>query len=185
MAVKIQSYVDLKWFKGVSFQTPMEDIKKSYLKLAKANHPDMGGKLEDMQSINAEFDFLKLHNFNVKRSNTGDVYTDEREERADNVTDNFKEIVEVLINLDGILIEVVGSWMWVTGDTFPHKDAIKSAGGRWQRKKRAWYFAPEGFKPRHRATNESLDEVKARYGSATIADNRGKKRTATHYALAS
>lgn len=184
MATKIQSYVDLVWFKGVTFQTPMEDIKKSYLKLAKANHPDMGGRLEDMQSINAEFDFLKLHNFNVKRDSSGATYTDEREERADNITEDFANIVSVLINLDGILIEIVGSWMWVTGDTFPHKDAIKGVGGRWQRKKRAWYFAPAGFKPRGRGTNETLDEVKARYGSATIADNRGKK-AAPRYAIAS
>lgn len=184
MAVKIQSYLDLKWFKGVTYQTPMEDIKKMYLGMAKKNHPDMGGRLEDMQAINSEFDFLKLHNFNVKRSAEGNVYTDEREDRADSVTEDFAHIVEVLINLDGIMIEVVGSWMWVTGDTYPHKDAIKGVGGRWQGKKRAWYFAPKGFKPRRRATNESLDDVRARYGSSTIADNRGKQ-SAPRYALAS
>lgn len=184
MATKIQSYVDLKWFKGVTFNTPMEDIKKMYLKLVMTHHPDRGGKTEDMAEINPEYDFLKLHNFNVKRSAEGNVYTDEREDRADDITEDFANIVEVLINLDGIMIEVVGSWMWVTGDTYPHKDAIKGVGGRWQGKKRAWYFAPKGFKPRRRATNESLDDVRARYGSSTIADNRDKK-SAPRYALAS
>jgi hypothetical protein len=175
MATRITSYADLKYFKGVSFQTPIETIKKTYLGLVKVNHPDMGGDVAVMATINAEWDFLKLHNFNVHVSKEGDVYTDEREERADSVTDRFVDIVEVLIHLDGILIEIIGSWLWVSGDTFPHKDAIKEAGGRWQKRKRAWYFAPEGFKPKRRAAVASLDEIRGAYGSKTVADNRGRK----------
>ena len=36
----------------------LEELKKEYKSLARQHHPDMGGNLEDMQKINAEFDKL-------------------------------------------------------------------------------------------------------------------------------
>ena len=36
----------------------LDELKKEYKKLARQHHPDMGGKLETMQKINAEFDKL-------------------------------------------------------------------------------------------------------------------------------
>lgn len=36
----------------------LDELKKEYKKLARQYHPDMGGNLEDMQKINAEFDKL-------------------------------------------------------------------------------------------------------------------------------
>lgn len=36
----------------------LDELKKEYKKLARQHHPDMGGNLEDMQKINAEFDKL-------------------------------------------------------------------------------------------------------------------------------
>lgn len=32
------------------------------------------------------------------------------------------------------------AWYWVSGDTKPHKEALKAAGGRWSSKRSAWYF---------------------------------------------
>lgn len=45
----------MKYFKNVK---NVEDLKKTYKKLARENHPDMGGNIEVMQAINAEFDIL-------------------------------------------------------------------------------------------------------------------------------
>ena len=45
----------MKYFKNVS---TVEELKKVYKKLARENHPDMGGDIAIMQAINNEFDML-------------------------------------------------------------------------------------------------------------------------------
>lgn len=44
-----------KFFSNIN---SLDELKKEYKKLARQHHPDMGGKLETMQKINAEFDKL-------------------------------------------------------------------------------------------------------------------------------
>lgn len=45
----------MKYFKNVK---NVKELKETYRKLARTNHPDMGGDVEVMQAINAEFDIL-------------------------------------------------------------------------------------------------------------------------------
>lgn len=45
----------MKYFKNVK---TVKELKDTYRKLARTNHPDMGGDVEVMQAINAEFDIL-------------------------------------------------------------------------------------------------------------------------------
>ena len=45
----------MKWFNRPA---SLEDLKDQYKRLALANHPDRGGRTEDMQEINAEYDLL-------------------------------------------------------------------------------------------------------------------------------
>ena len=45
----------MKYFKNVRTVT---ELKEAYRKLARVNHPDMGGDIAVMQAINAEFDIL-------------------------------------------------------------------------------------------------------------------------------
>lgn len=45
----------MKYFKNIE---SLEDLKTQYKKLAKKNHPDVGGDLEAMQAINVEFDMM-------------------------------------------------------------------------------------------------------------------------------
>lgn len=45
----------MKHFKAIK---SLEDLKNQYKKLAIANHPDNGGKLKNMQEVNAEYDQL-------------------------------------------------------------------------------------------------------------------------------
>lgn len=58
--------------------------------------------------------------------------------------------------LPGVEFEWIGEWVWATGDTRPNKETLKAAGFKWSAKKTAWYWKPEGSKPKSR---------RARYGS--------------------
>ena len=78
----------------------------------------------------------------------------------------FKEKINAIINLDGITIEIVGLWIWITGNTYQVKQAIKEAGFYFASKKIAWYWRPEhaaGGRGKH-----SLDELKIKYGCERV-----------------
>ena len=57
-----------KFFNNIN---SLEDLKKQYKKLSRVHHPDMGGNLEDMQKLNAEFDNLfKIYQNGTETSST-------------------------------------------------------------------------------------------------------------------
>ncbi|HZH97186.1 MAG TPA: hypothetical protein VEY06_14940, partial [Flavisolibacter sp.] len=75
--------------------------------------------------------------------------------------------IEKIIYLPGIVIEVVGNWIWVTGNTRPLKEVLKAAHFYFAPKKCAWYFRTEEYK--RRSWGKSLEEIRQRYGSEKVA----------------
>lgn len=162
---------EFKFFKPMRgrtiFSTPIEEIKRQYRKLAIKHHPDMGGKLEDMQRVNAEFDALKKRVYNIHESQSGEVYTDQTQEAPDDVTERFKDIIEKLIHMEGLEIEICGSFLWVGGNTKPNKDELKGMGFRWASKKKRWFLAPQGWRKKGRR-ELTMGEIRDSYGSQRI-----------------
>ncbi len=138
----------------------LEELKKSYHKLVLQHHPDRGGETAKMQEVNHQYDiwFPKLKNFHHNMK--GEIYEKENAETPD----AFKDIIDTLIKMEGLKIEIIGTFVWVTGDTKPHKDAIKAMGFKWHSKKLCWYLPPIGYKKRSRK-NYSMDEIRDMYGS--------------------
>ena len=151
----------MKWFTP----TPktLEELKKQYRTLAMKHHPDCGGTVEAMQQINNEYDSLFEQLKTVHTTSTGDTYTVDTHEASE----QFKNIINRLIVLEGISIEIIGSWLWVTGNTYQHKEIIKSLMFRWSNSKRAWYFHGNDYHKTSRKTF-SLDEIRDLFGSQTI-----------------
>ncbi|MHB8628559.1 MAG: hypothetical protein ACYDBJ_20270 [Aggregatilineales bacterium] len=44
-----------------------------------------------------------------------------------------------------VTVEQSGSWWWIGGDTYPHKEALKAAGAHWSKKRQQWYFIGEAL----------------------------------------
>ncbi len=82
-------------------------------------------------------------------------------------------IIEKLIHMDGIEIEICGSWVWVTGNTRAHKDELKALAFRWSSNKAAWYFHRDGYRKRSKKSL-TLDEIRDYYGSEKIEKKRGE-----------
>ncbi len=160
----------MKWFTP----TPrtLEELKKQYRVLAMKHHPDCGGNTADMQSINAEYDILFEQLKTVHTTATGDTYTANTNETPE----QFKNIINRLIVLEGIRIEIIGSWVWVTGNTYQHKEVIKSLMFRWSNSKKAWYFHGDNY---HKTSKKTftLDEIRDLYGSQTITNKPQLKLT--------
>ncbi len=101
-----------------------EELKKAYHKAAAKLHPDNGGDAEEFKAMQAEymrmFDRLK----NIHATATGETYEKETSETAS----EFMDIIDKVINLDGVHVEIIGSWIWLTGNTVEYKDKISAAG---------------------------------------------------------
>lgn len=152
----------MKWFNNP--QT-LEELKQQYKKLALKHHPDLGGNTADMQQINSEYDILFEKLKNTHSTAEGKTYTVSKE--TTETPEEFKNIINVLINLAGIKIELCGSWLWITGNTKEHKEVLKSLHFRWSKSKLAWYYHTEDYKKSSKKSY-SLDEIRDLYGSETI-----------------
>ena len=136
----------------------IEQLKKEYKKLAFANHPDRNGDVEVMKAINNEYEEA-LNNLKLN-GNKADKESTE-------VASEFIEIINSIINLEGLVIEIVGSWIWITGNTKEHKEVLKANGFYYASKKKAWYLKPSDYKSKSRK-HYSLDEIKNKYGSTQV-----------------
>lgn len=156
-----------QYFKA-DHMTTIEEAKKQYYRLCLKWHPDVaGGDEEVMKAVNAEWDYLRKHNYNIHESSTGSTYTDWSQDAPDDVTNDFADIIEQLIHMQGLEIEICGSWLWVGGNTKEHRDGLKGMGMRWASKKRRWYKAPKDWRRKnHREL--SMDEIRDRFGSQAV-----------------
>lgn len=133
----------MQYFKNCS---TMEDLKKEYRRLALKNHPDMGGSVEAMAEINAAYE-AACHRMQ-----------DEPTEKAS----TFIDMIDALIRM-GVDVEICGSWVWLSGNTYAHKDAIKAMGFRWSAAKKRWYWAANLGKKRRGTA--SMNQIRKNYGS--------------------
>lgn len=117
------------FFKGIE---TLEDLKRQYRALALQNHPDRGGDVEVMKAINNEYDKLFAQVKDTHKNKEGETYTKENPETAE----EFKDIIDKLIKMQGVEIEVIGCFIWLSGNTKEHKEAIKALGFRWHSKKK-------------------------------------------------
>ena len=62
--------------------------------------------------------------------------------------------------------EICGSWLWISGDTKPHKERLKELGCRWSKRKQKWYKrGAGGFNKRP----WTMEAIRAEHGSAHIS----------------
>ena len=133
-------------------------------------HPDRGGHGETMKAVNAEYDMLFPILKDIHKNRDGETYT-ARQESAE-TSEHFKTLIDELMRMDNIVIEVIGCFVWVTGDTKPHKDKLKALKFQWHTKKIAWYLKPEDYKKRSRK-DYALDEIRAMYGTSGKVNSKG------------
>ena len=84
------------------------------------------------------------------------------------------DIIDKIINFD-IDIEICGSWIWVSGNTFNCKDKLKEIGFKWAKAKKKWYWQ-QGEYTRKSKKTFSMDEIREMHGSETVKNSSKKPR---------
>lgn len=95
-----------------------EELKKEYHRLCLKLHPDVGGGNEEMKILNAEYEILFERVKNIHVNKNGETYERETEETPE----AFQALITELLKMDGIEIEIIGCFVWVSGNTKPHKE---------------------------------------------------------------
>lgn len=131
-----------------------ELARAAWLAACKKYHPDVNPAGEQMMKlVNAAYDVLKDF--------AGET---EGQDRDPSYSEAINAALNAIIDLPGLEIEICGAWVWVSGETFPHKDTLKASGFRWASKKKMWHFRPEEWKSASRG-KMSMDEIRGKFGS--------------------
>ena len=150
-----------------------EELKSQYRKLAFQYHPDCGGTDQDMKAVNNEYDALFPKLKDIHQNKDGEKYT-ARESTTETAAD-FKNLIAELMKFDNIEIEVIGCFIWLSGNTKPYKERLKELRFNWHSKKLCWYLKPEDYRRKSRR-NYDLDEIRNMYGSSGKVYSNGTSK---------
>lgn len=145
-----------QFFKNVN---SLDELKKEYRRLVMLHHPDHGGDTATMQAINAEHDAL-FDALKAKHNAEHDA-----DHQTTETPEEFREIIEALLRMDGVEVELCGSWLWIGGNTRAHKDDLKAAGCRWSSSKKLWYWRHAEDAHRWHRGRSTIGEIRTKYGS--------------------
>lgn len=89
----------------------LEELRKEYKRLVKQNHPDNGGSEDAIKVINVEYETALNNLKNADENENAWKYDKEKDEL-------FRNALNKIINLEDVKIEIIGCWIWVTGNTY-------------------------------------------------------------------
>lgn len=128
---------------GISGALTEEAIKAHYRRASSKYHPDRNPNgLEMMKNINVARDVLINFYKSPYIQHTYHSQSKPKKERKPRKksTKKFDEIIAFVILLDGVTVEYDSNFIYASGNTFEHKEELKSKGFRWCPDNRHWYF---------------------------------------------
>lgn len=141
----------------------VETVKRHFAKLATQHHPELGGDLETFKLIYAEYlEALKSLDRSVSKGSDDKDHTyyyDQIQERE--VADKLISILS--LKIPGVVVALIGRWLWTKGDTKPYAAQFKALGCRWSGDKASWYWHAGQYRKRSKGT-ASFEGMASKYG---------------------
>ena len=159
----------MTYFKNVN---TIEELRRQFRDLLKKHHPDNGGSEEVAKQINAEYEKL----FKVLKDKHESKASDRAEANSKTYNDNMynfeedaklREVLQKIIHFTDITIEICGSWIWLSGNTYQYRKELKEIGFMWASQKKQWYWHSETYVKKSRKTL-SMQDIRNYYGSTEV-----------------
>lgn len=163
-------YLSMAGFFNTANITSLDELKKEYYRLAKLHHPDAGGSNEEMKQVNKEYEDL------FKRLLAGKNLTDQEQRIETEINDAYKQVIDQIIKIPGLVVEIIGLWIWVSGNTYPVREDLKKAGFLFASKKKMWFWRPPELKSSN-FKEYSIEEIRSKYGSQVINPSYSSARS--------
>lgn len=152
-----------KYFNDVK---SLSELKKLYKDLARKNHPDFGGSVAIMQAINAEYD--SMIEWFAKHGNKT-----EKEKASAEVPEKFRKIIEQLLKMPYIQVEIIGGWIWLSGNAALYLRKLQGMGFKYSTKQKRYYLS-DGISG-GRASRYSMQRIREIYGSQVLENEEQLK----------
>lgn len=140
----------------------IKDVKATFKRLCKELHPDNGGSEEAFKEMMNEykkaFDLYKNMHLNAE----GKTY----EKATSETAEQFADVITKIIHFDDLTIEIIGSWVWVSGNTFEYRDLLKELGYSYSKSKKAWYYTSS--QRSHRKGHYTMKQLRDRFGCEEV-----------------
>ena len=153
----------------------VNEIKSEYRRLCFIHHPDIGGETATMQKVNAEYhEALSRSHGQTSKGTDGKEHTyyyNQDIEQA--IMDKINELIS--LDLPNIEIMLVGTWIWVSGDTRPVKDQLKAIKMKWHSKRKRWFFHTKSYRRQYNA-NASFDDLCQVYGAKSFDSQKDEQQ---------
>lgn len=168
-----------KWqfFKG-DYAT-MDEVRSEFRRLCLKLHPDKNPKeqaehyTELFKEMTAEYEiFLEWF---IPKANAYNEQKAKQENKDYWTTFTFEQESEIgkmivkLMQFKGIIIDVCGTWLWLSGDTKPYKDRLgkNGLGFKWANQKQKWHWTPYEWKKKNHKVLP-MEKIYELYGKYTI-----------------
>jgi hypothetical protein len=154
----------------------IDDAKKLYYELAIKLHPD---KNIDRDTTSMFQDLL--NQFEAFRPGKEKYKNEAAEHRPKDYIYVINELIKIMHTSPGLLVSINGSFIWVSGNSYPVRAEIKAIlrDGKTEKfpdqmlkvgfasKKQQWYFSPKSYKKRSKKVL-SFDRIQDLYGNEDI-----------------
>jgi len=148
--------------------TDLSEITKNYREIIKESHPDKGGSTDWFISVREAYSLI-LSQYEYKHK-IYDKETNEETEEMRNLSEGLQAAIQEVIEkiIDPLTeIAIMGSWIWVSGNTKTYKESLKELGFKFSRNKLSWYWH-EGKYRRGGKKTFSMTDIENRYGKINI-----------------
>ena len=126
-----------EFMQKMSTSETLEDLKRVYADEYSEVRYDVD-LLKDLDlAYEDSFDAVRC----LHRTKGGKVYSTESAANHETVG-FFPEFVESISKMADVDYNIEGTWMWVSGNTKPHREELKKFGLRWAPKRKMWYKKP-------------------------------------------
>jgi hypothetical protein len=72
------------------------------------------------------------------------------------------------VKSEGIHVEIIKDWLWVSGKTFDVRDDLKELGFRYSADKKSWYWRDDERRITCKHDPLSFDEIRSKYGTREV-----------------
>ena len=159
----------------ISEEWQAKDLPSYYKTLIKRYHPDVNSEGEEMSKlVNCAYDILRPEWQKSKSFGMDAMKWSWWKSETSNESDYMEKLqnaMQFCRTLEGVETEIIGSWIWLSGETKARKEQIKAFSDidsnrfKWHFVKKCWYYRPTDFKSKKGRGKSSFEEIRAKYGS--------------------
>lgn len=156
----------------------MDELKKAYRHLVIKYHPDCpGGSETAMKALNNAYDEAVARIACTERRAASSGAREYDAAASAYEATAWRDTLLALLKLAGLEVEVCGRWLWITGDTYQHRAALKALGCRWSGTKKAWYWHAPDDGSAYSRRRADMATIRAKYGSHVYSAQSGAMAT--------